>query len=302
MKEGKFLKISADTLRIILLIIGSVLSTSVLVLAILATLQIQQKNFEVTSYYLFTIFLLLGASRFITFITNRSKINLIRFISLLVFNITLGLIILFAKNQPYLYSLCGGLYCVSIIVSRVFKLILKHNVRSIVFNTIIILFAGFLAVAFFIPTDSISAVLFLIAAIVTATTFIEVVGGVSNRLKFRTLFKIILRTYALEVILGLLTLIVAFALILMIYEESITNIGDGLWYCFAVVTTIGFGDITAVTPVGRILTVILGIYGIIVVAVITSIIVNFYNETAGKKDIQEFKEIKKEENDIHKTL
>lgn len=302
MKEGKFLKISADTLRIILLIIGSVLSTSVLVLAILATLQIQQKNFEVTSYYLLAIFLLLGASRFITFITNRSKINLIRFISLLVFNITLGLIILFAKNQPYLYSLCGGLYCVSIIVSRVFKLILKHNVRSIVFNTIIILFNGFLAIAFFIPTDSISAVLFLIAAIVTATTFIEVVGGVSNRLKFRTLFKIILRTYALEVILGLLTLIVAFALILMIYEESITNIGDGLWYCFAVVTTIGFGDITAVTPIGRILTVILGIYGIIVVAVITSIIVNFYNETAGMKDIQEFKEIKKEENDIHKTL
>jgi len=88
----------------------------------------------------------------------------------------------------------------------------------------------------------------------------------------------------------------------MIYEDSITNIGDGLWYCFAVVTTIGFGDITAVTPIGRILTVILGIYGIIVVAVITSIIVNFYNETAGKKDIQEFKEIKKEENDIHKTL
>ena len=61
------------------------------------------------------------------------------------------------------------------------------------------------------------------------------------------------------------------------------------------VTTIGFGDFAAVTPLGRILTVILGMYGIVVVAVITSIIVNFYNETAGKQDIQEIKDIKNEE-------
>ena len=54
--------------------------------------------------------------------------------------------------------------------------------------------------------------------------------------------------------------------------------GDALWYCFAVVTTIGFGDFSAIRPLTRILSVILGIYGIIVVALITSIIVNFYNE------------------------
>ena len=43
-------------------------------------------------------------------------------------------------------------------------------------------------------------------------------------------------------------------------------------------TTIGFGDITAVTVKGRVLSVILGMYGIIVVSLITSIIVNFYGE------------------------
>ena len=62
--------------------------------------------------------------------------------------------------------------------------------------------------------------------------------------------------------------------------------GDALWYCFAIVTTIGFGDVASVSVIGRILSVILGFYGIIVVAVITSIIVNFYNETKyiGKKE------------------
>ena len=70
---------------------------------------------------------------------------------------------------------------------------------------------------------------------------------------------------------------------------------EALWYCFAVVTTIGFGDIVAITPIGRVLTVILGLYGLIVVAVITSIVVNFYNETAGRHDQKELKEISKEE-------
>ncbi len=67
------------------------------------------------------------------------------------------------------------------------------------------------------------------------------------------------------------------------------------WYCFAVVTTIGFGDITVTTLIGKILTVILGLYGLVVVAVITSIVVNFYNETAGKKDKKELKDISEED-------
>ena len=78
-------------------------------------------------------------------------------------------------------------------------------------------------------------------------------------------------------------------------EENIESFPEALWYCFAVVTTIGFGDFVAVTPIGRILTVILGLYGIVVVAVITSIVVNFYNETSGKKDQKELKEISEEE-------
>ncbi len=52
-------------------------------------------------------------------------------------------------------------------------------------------------------------------------------------------------------------------------------------------TTIGFGDITATTGIGRLLSVILGIYGIIVVALITSVIVNFYNEVKADSDTED---------------
>ena len=62
-------------------------------------------------------------------------------------------------------------------------------------------------------------------------------------------------------------------------------------------TTIGFGDFAATTVIGRLITVVLGMYGIVAVAVVTSIIVNFYNETSGKNDAKKLKSIEKEEKD-----
>ena len=105
-----------------------------------------------------------------------------------------------------------------------------------------------------------------------------------SQIDFRRLEKIIRKTYAVEIIFGMLLLIVAFSIVLHKTEPGMESIGDALWYCFAIVTTIGFGDITATRPLGRILSVILGIYGIIVVSLITSVIVNFYNEV---KDVPE---------------
>ena len=89
---------------------------------------------------------------------------------------------------------------------------------------------------------------------------------------------------AAEIIGGLFLLIFAFSYILVFLEPNIETMRDGLWYCFAIVTTIGFGDFSAVTPIGRLLSVILGLYGIIVVALITSIIVNFYGEMKSVDD------------------
>ena len=81
-----------------------------------------------------------------------------------------------------------------------------------------------------------------------------------------------------QILSGLVILIIAFSFVLTNLEPGITSFQDALWYCFAIITTIGFGDVTATTIFGRVLSVILGIYGIIVVALITSIIVNFYTE------------------------
>ena len=124
-----------------------------------------------------------------------------------------------------------------------------------------------------IVTVSLSA-----GALLFLLTVFALMSIVFSRISFDVLKKIVVKTHAAEIIFGLVILIVTFALLLVFFEPNINDFLDALWYCFAIVTTIGFGDFTAVTLIGRILSVILGLYGIVVVALITSIIVNFYGE------------------------
>ena len=96
--------------------------------------------------------------------------------------------------------------------------------------------------------------------------------------------RVIVKTYAAEILAGLMIAVVGAAILLPTFEPEITTFGDGLWYSFMLVTTIGFGDMTAVTPAGRLISVAVGIYGIVAMALITSILVNVYNESKEKGD------------------
>lgn len=295
-KKSKFV-INPDTIRIILIVIGSIFSTLVLAFSILAINEIQANHLDAASRYLLSIFIVLGLSRLVTFFIDRTKLSFIRFLTLFIFNAVLGIIVMFARQNPYFYQLVGGLYCMTIIISRIFKLLQNHSKRSIILNSLIILAAILLSIGLFISkeNDTIASPVTVTCTIIAISAFFEVISNATTHMRARVLFKIIVRTYALEIILGLVTLMVGSSIILMIYEkDTIKSFWDGLYHCFATVTTIGFGDFPMVTPIGRAITVILGIYGIVVVAVITSIIVNFYNETTGKKDIDEFKEIEEE--------
>lgn len=74
---------------------------------------------------------------------------------------------------------------------------------------------------------------------------------------------------------GYLLYFIVVAIVIWIVEPSINRFGDSLWYCFAVATTVGFGDFAATTILGRIITIILSIYSLGVVALFTAIITSF---------------------------
>ncbi len=164
---------------------------------------------------------------------------------------------------------------------RVLAIVRRPKPLSIVFNVIAILIILLLS---FSAGEMYSMV--FIAPIILLTALLSIFVGMFSQFRIDILKDIIYETYAFEVILGLLITIVAFSIVLKYYEDSIHTFWDGLWYCFAVVTTIGFGDITATTAVGRALSIILGVYGIIVVSLITSVIVNYYGEMKRTKATQ----------------
>ena len=286
--------------RVVLMILGWVLTTGVLVFSVLtftkAKVELQQDPF--TGFidapkYMVWVFIFLGLTRFVSWLKDRTKMSFLRAVVLLTVDVGLGILVIAGKYNSYIFSLSAGLFALSIIVSRVFKIIENHILRNIILNSLIIVIAIGFAVGFFrkVTDDFLDAVILTECLFIAVCAFAEALLLSLSQLKLDVFFKIIFKTYALEILFGLIALMVALSLVLTVEEPTMANFPDALWYCFAVVTTIGFGDFYATTLIGRVVTVVLGLYGIVVVAVITSIIVNFYNETSGKNDAKEFREI-----------
>ena len=173
-----------------------------------------------------------------------------------------------AGNTIYLgETIVSVLAAAALIAGRVYSIVRNHRVRNIILNVLCILVLLYCATTL----STMSSLLFILSVF-------ALMQIIFVRVSMPVLKKIIVKTHAMEILFGLVLLIVTFSMLLAFFEPGMENISDALWYCFAIVTTIGFGDLTAVTSFGRILSVILGAYGIVVVALITSIIVNFYGE------------------------
>ena len=95
---------------------------------------------------------------------------------------------------------------------------------------------------------------------------------------FKRIYLVLNKTGALKIFLGFILICVLSSIIFMLVEPNINNIRDGVWYCFVASTTIGFGDIYAVTTIGRILTIFVSLCGIFVFAMMTGVVVSYYNE------------------------
>lgn len=107
----------------------------------------------------------------------------------------------------------------------------------------------------------------------------------------KIMWRVIKRTRADKLIYGYLILLIVISFFIWIVEPHINTFIDSLWYCFSILTTIGFGDIVAVTIVGRILSIILSIYSIIIIAVIPGVITSFYIENTkmrSKESVEKF--------------
>jgi len=106
--------------------------------------------------------------------------------------------------------------------------------------------------------------------------------------KLRILRAVLKKTKADKIVLGFVAFLLVCAFIILLAEPDINRYGDALWYCYAVFSTIGFGDIVATAFITKVLSVLITIYALFAVAVVTGVVVSFYNSCVE----QQFKETK----------
>lgn len=84
-------------------------------------------------------------------------------------------------------------------------------------------------------------------------------------------------------------ILVCFSAILMYYiernaqPEAFSNIGDGLWWAVVAFTTVGYGDIYPITPLGKILSSVISLIGIAMIALPTGIVSSAFMSVMQKK-------------------
>ena len=231
---------------------------------------------------------------------KNNKLYSIRNLGLMGFYLVMMAICLCFLIGEVFYFVFTMLFIGSIIFDITIHLVIKHKVRHFILSfleyAVSILLILVFTTAYVSADISFPVVFIFIPLFVALIAFIHAMVAVFARVRSGTIINIIRKTYSVEILIGLVVLIIATALVLSIMEDNM-SIGNALWYCFAIVTTIGFGDIVATSIIGRILSVILGIYGIVVVALITSIIVNFYNETKGDSPEKDNKKIEEKTED-----
>ena len=287
-------KITKENSETIYYIVYGLVVLGILVFSLLSINEaVKSTSFETSKIYLFLVFLFLSGSKVLLalrayYLEDKNKLGFFKNISFAFVYLVISILVLtiYQVNAVF-YSLACGLYFATIVANRVCKIIEKRTPFSFIYNILIAGLASILAVSIIIavPAQKNVAFLTLLLVVVMLVSFADVLSLAFSKIQLRGLLRIIRKTYVFEILYGLFLLIVSFSFFFMINEENVVTIGDGLWYSFAIVTTIGFGDITVTDPISRILSVILGIYGIIVVASITSVIVNYYNETKTEEKV-----------------
>lgn len=191
-----------------------------------------------------------------------------------------GILFLLLSEKEICFLFGYSALFLSVISGLVITMIFEKDIRSVgvTVGSLCLLSGILIYLLTMSPGFKASVNYTLTAMILAGEALLRIIRIAFSQIQLGVLRKILRRTYAHEILLGLVLLIAAFSFVFAVVEPSIKSYEDALWYCFAIVTTIGFGDFYATNFLTRLLSVILGIYGIVVVALITSIIVNFYDE------------------------
>ncbi len=129
--------------------------------------------------------------------------------------------------------------------------------------------------------------------------------------RFGTTVKSIFNSKGLRfIVYATIGIVLFFGFLFYISEPGVTSYSDGLWWALVTITTVGYGDITPLTNLGRIIASSLMIMGIGFIATITAAVSSYFISSFSDKEVtinelgekldkleEEIKSLKKEINE-----
>jgi len=109
------------------------------------------------------------------------------------------------------------------------------------------------------------------------------------------------------ILAALIFFIFLFGYLFYVSEPEVRNLGDGIWWALVTITTVGYGDITPLTTVGRVVASSLMFLGLGLIATITAIvsakfIQNFVDHHTNDDVLEKLDEMQLELDEIKKKL
>lgn len=278
------------------------------ILTCISTVVLSVIDSYISIYTLSISIICLGINRIFMHINNYKK-NMFENIFLTVFLFLLAISVALTKYS--IYFLISSMFCYSltIVVNCLLKMKNEKSLQMIIFYSLCIALSFLFSFVFFFPAiyakhattvSNSNFIVLCFTSMILVSSSKNILFPYHQTSRAKVISDVIRKSLVKEILLALLILVILCSVYFVIVEPNITSYVDALWYSFAVITTMGFGDVYVTTTLGRILSVILGICGIAVVAVFTSVIVNFYNEMNKKRDEKALDKLSEEVKELEK--
>ena len=130
-----------------------------------------------------------------------------------------------------------------------------------------------------------------------------------NRVKYY--LSLLLRAFnnkRLRTVLSLILFFIAlFGFIFFITEADVKSFSDGLWWALVTITTVGYGDITPMTSIGRLVASALMFLGLGLIASLTAVISvkfiqNFVDHHTNDDVLEKLEEMQKDIDEIKRKI
>ena len=109
------------------------------------------------------------------------------------------------------------------------------------------------------------------------------------------------------ILVTIIASVTVFGFVFFVTEPQVKSFGDGMWWALVTITTVGYGDITPMTTVGRFVASVLMFVGLGLISSVTAIISvkfiqNFVDHHTNDDVLEKLDEMQKDLDELKKKI